>query len=141
MFNDINELEREIQKFQDNIIDSNKLIQTLQDVIEAIKVQSDDFEQFNSKLENELSAHLTELRKQSVDTATRLKFTESGLNRAYAELEKKYADFLNCLEATNVYRIFQTCEQMKKSIETKLLFTSIGVGVAIILVVISFFIK
>ena len=43
MFNNIDELEKEIQEFQDNIIASNKLIQTLQDVIEALKGQSNDF--------------------------------------------------------------------------------------------------
>ena len=36
MFNNIDELEKEIQEFQDNIIASNKLIQTLQDVIDCL---------------------------------------------------------------------------------------------------------
>ena len=63
------------------------------------------------------------------------------LNSASDELEKKYADFLNRLETTNVDQIFQSCEQMKKSLETKLLFVAGGVGVAVILTVISFFIK
>ena len=251
MFNNIDELEKEIQ---DNIIASNKLIQTLQDVIEALKGQSNDFKRSSTKLESELSTHLTELKKLSDDTVVKVEAdlksnveensvassntiksilnqnveqikkikaehektvaeikasqaeqlkklddtearlnsasdelekkyadflnhveitnaeqikkieaehektvveikasqaeqlkklddTEVRLNSASDELEKKYADFLNRLETTNVDQIFQSCEQMKKSLETKLLFVAGGVGVAVILTVISFFIK
>lgn len=115
---------------ENSVASSNTIKSILNQNVEQIK-----------KIKAEHEKTVAEIKASQAEQLKKLDDTEARLNSASDELEKKYADFLNRLETTNVDQIFQSCEQMKKSLETKLLFVAGGVGVAVILTVISFFIK
>lgn len=57
-----------------------------------------------------------------------------------SKLEVKYNDFIQKLENTNVDRLFVELQEMKKSINSKFTLIFAGVGVTIVLTIISFFI-
>ena len=71
---------------------------------------------------------------QQKEVQAALKQTETGLCTTYAA-------FLERLEKTNVDQMFQTCKEMKKSLELKLWIVAGGVGLSVLLTVISLFIK
>lgn len=58
-----------------------------------------------------------------------------------SKLEVKYNDFIQKLENTNVDRLFVELQEMKKSINSKFILLFAGISVAIILTIVSFFIK
>ena len=77
-------------------------------------------------------------QKEHLDRLTQI---ETAITATKDELDKKYKAFLEKLESTNMDQIFKVCQEMKKSIETKLLLLTGGVGIAIILMIVSFIIK
>ena len=87
---------------------------------------------------NAISEVIRAAQKEHLDRLTQI---EEAVTASKNELEAKYAAFLEKLESTNVDQIFKVCQEMKKSVETKLLLLTGGVGIAIILMIVSFFIK
>jgi chromosome segregation ATPase len=64
-----------------------------------------------------------------------------SIKNCEAEINRKYKDFLIKLESTNVDQMFKMCQDIKKSMDTKLLLLSVGVGASLILMIVSIFIR
>lgn len=70
-----------------------------------------------------------------------LQSTETAMQSLSADLKQRYNEFLTRLEETNMNQIYQACLDMKKSIETKLIFATAVAGIAAIAAVISIIVK
>lgn len=108
------------------------------DALEAVKVALSETTTERGKQLEEATEALKTAQKDYYD---RLAQIETAITATKDELDKKYKAFLEKLESTNMDQIFKVCQEMKKSIETKLLLLTGGVGIAIILMIVSFFIK
>lgn len=106
--------------------------------LEAIKSAMDAATEDQRKQLETASEVIRTAQKEHLDRLTQI---ETAITATKDELDKKYKAFLEKLESTNMDQIFKVCQEMKKSIETKLLLLTGGVGIAIILMIVSFFIK
>lgn len=75
------------------------------------------------------------------DYAKKLDEESSLLKELISKLEHKYSEFIQTLENTNVDRLFAELQDMKKSINIKFAFLFSGVGITIVLTLLSFLIK
>jgi len=71
----------------------------------------------------------------------KLEATDKSIQKCEAELSSKYNEFLIKLQSTNIDQIFKTCQDLKKSVNTKLTLLSVGIGISIALMIVSFFVK
>lgn len=108
------------------------------DALETVKVALSETTAERGKQLDEATEALKTAQKEYFD---RLAQIETAITATKEELDNKYKAFLEKLESTNMDQIFKVCQEMKKSIEAKLLLLTGGVGIAIILMIVSFFIK
>lgn len=108
------------------------------DALETVKVALSETTVERGKQLDEATEALKTAQKEYFD---RLAQIETAITATKEELDNKYKAFLEKLESTNMDQIFKVCQEMKKSIEAKLLLLTGGVGIAIILMIVSFFIK
>ena len=81
------------------------------------------------------------LEKAKDEYLARLTHVEDNLVYTERQLKANYTAFLERLEKTNVDQIFKTCQEMKKSLELKLWILAGGLGLSIVLTLISIFVK
>ena len=70
-----------------------------------------------------------------------LKEAESVIREYQSEAEKKYLQFVQRLETTNVDQIFKEVQDLKKSIQQKFVIQMIGMGIVILVLIISIIVK
>ena len=112
-----------------------KQLQAAIEGIQAVPVQIKDssdqqYSSFLNELEKMMDAHLAQLsdaEKHVVDLSQ--------------QLEAKYDAFVAKLEATNMDQLYKYCHDMNKSINTKLGIALAGVAIAVIVSIISLFIR
>lgn len=109
----------------------------LQLVVESIQAIP---EQIKNNSEQQYSAFLTELEKMMDVRLAQLADTEKHMVNLSQQLESKYDAFVAKLESTNMDQLYKYCQDMNKSINTKLAIALGGVGIAVIVSVISLFI-
>lgn len=109
----------------------------LQAVIESIQTVPGQIKD-NSNLQ--YSAFLKELEKMMDARLAQLSDTEKRVVDLSQQLEAKYDAFVAKLEATNMDQLYKYCQDMNKSINTKLGLALGGVGVAVVVSIISLFI-
>lgn len=109
----------------------------LQAVIESIQAVPGQIKD-NSNLQ--YSAFLKELEKMMDARLAQLSDTEKRVVDLSQQLEAKYDAFVAKLEATNMDQLYKYCQDMNKSINTKLGLALGGVGVAVVVSIISLFI-
>ena len=106
------------------------VIENIQAVPGQIKDSSDQqYSAFLKELEKMMDAHLAQLSD-----------TEKRVVDLSQQLEVKYDAFVAKLEATNIDQLYKYCQDMSKSINTKLGIALGGVAVAVIISIISLFI-
>lgn len=106
------------------------MIESIQDVPGEIKGNSDQqYSAFLREFEKLMDAHLAQLSD-----------TEKRVEDLSQQLEAKYDTFVVKLEATNMDQLYKYCQDMNKSINTKLRFALGGVVIAVIVSIISLFI-
>lgn len=106
------------------------MIENIQAVPGQIKDSSDQqYSAFLKELEKMMDAHLAQLSD-----------TEKRVVDLSQQLEVKYDAFVAKLEATNIDQLYKYCQDMSKSINTKLGIALGGVAVAVIISIISLFI-
>lgn len=81
---------------------------------------------------------LNEVQRDHIEKVSAL---ETSINASVKNIEAKYAEFLTRLEAANVDQLFKLCQDMKKSINTKLGLCLAGIGVLAVLNVVLFLLK
>lgn len=167
MFEDITQMEKEIETFRSNIIASSELVESIANLTEAIKEQEESFtsssktiikklsdsqKAFDSKSEEQLKQYanlsnrtVEEIKNNlsSLQTAhaEKLHQTEEVIISYQKEAESKYSDFVKKLEETNVDQIYKEVQDLKKSIQTKFMILMAGTGAAVIAAIISIIIR
>ena len=109
----------------------------LQAVIESIQAVPG---QIKDSSEQQYSAFLKELEKMMDAHLAQLSDTGKHVVDLSQQLEAKYDAFAAKLEATNMDQLYKYCQDMNKSINTKLGIALGGVAVAVIISIISLFI-
>lgn len=109
----------------------------LQVVVESIQAVSG---QIKDNSDQQYNAFLKELEKMVDVRLTQLSETEKRVVDLSQQLELKYNAFVTKLESTNMDQLYKYCQDMNKSINTKLSIALGGVAVAVIVSIISLFI-
>lgn len=109
----------------------------LQAVVESIQAVP---EQIKDNSNQQYSTFLKELEKMMDAHLAQLSDTEKCVVDLSQQLEAKYDAFIANLEATNMDQLYKYCQDMHKSINTKLGLALGGVGVAVVVSIISLFI-
>lgn len=109
----------------------------LQAVIENIQAVQG---QMKENSDQQYGAFLKELEKMMNARLAQLSDTEKRVVDLSQRLEAKYDAFVAKLEATNMDQLYKYCQNMNKSINTKLGIALGGVAVALIVSIISLFI-
>ena len=109
----------------------------LQAVIENIQAVQG---QLKESSDQQYGAFLKELEKMMDARLAQLSDTEKRVVDLSQRLEAKYDAFVVKLEATNMDQLYKYCQNMNKSINTKLGIALGGVAVALIVSIISLFI-
>lgn len=175
MVENIEQLEKEIEEFQKNILASTQLIETLQKTNKAIQQQQKSFDtdtkallkkyeeqltQTSEALKAHSNEYVAQLTKELTDTQGKLlsaavhEITVSNENvsaqlqenakliiDAQDYLQGKYTSFMKTLEETNISQLFSSVQELKASLNKKLVPLYIGVGLTLALSIASFFIK
>lgn len=162
----IEDLEREIKLFQNNIKNSNELMGLLASVVSSTKSHADAFEAQTTTLcekfvelppavreifQNETESFMQSLRQEhasyqaSIERLTekyaqKIAHSENLFGTLNSQLESRYNAFICELESTNVSKLYKYCQDMNKSINVKLGFMLGGIVIAIVASVVSFFI-
>lgn len=196
MFQNIDELEKQVKEFQQNILASEEFVKGIQNLTEMVRTQQSEFDtsskemlisvetytkhikeqtdakakeviESNSSFIKEFECRFIEYEKSlellfDKVRADNMKVTEDtisafkSINQDYAhkidaesvllkqllsQLEIKYNEFIQKLENTNVDRFFAELQDLKKTINSKFTLLFAGVGMAIVLMIISFLVK
>ena len=133
----------EFQKYSAELqASSNAIISQLCSEREVFSTKCNEFLQSAS---TNNKTHLTHVA-ETINTAQqayiqRLEAADASIVHCEAEINHKYEDFLTKLESTNVDQMFKMCQDIKKSMDTKFLLLSVGVGASIVLMIVSLFIR
>ena len=109
----------------------------IQAVVESIQVVPG---QIKDNSTQQYDAFLKELEKMMDTRLAHLSDTEKRVVGLSQQLESKYDAFVAKLEATNMDQLYKYCQDMNKSINTKLGIALGGVAIAVIVSIISLFI-
>ena len=104
-------------------------VKQLQAVVDAIHSVP---EQISDNSVQQYSAFLKELEKMMGARLVQLSDTEKHVIDLSQKLEAKYDAFVAKLEATNMDQLYKYCQEMNKSINTKLAIALGGVAIAVI---------
>ncbi len=109
----------------------------LQAVVESIQAVPG---QMKDNSDQQYRAFLAELEKMMNAHMAQLSDTEQHITDLSQQLETKYDAFVIKLETTNMDQLYRYCQEMNKSINTKLTIALGGVAVAVVISIISLFI-
>lgn len=109
----------------------------LQAVVDAIQAAPG---QINDNAAQQYGAFLKELEKMMDARLAQLSATEKRVEDLSQQLEAKYNAFVSKLESTNMDQLYKYCQDMNKSINTKLGIALGGVAIAVIVSIVSLFI-
>lgn len=109
----------------------------LQSAVEGVQSLPEQIKEISAQ---QYDAFLKELGKLIDARLAQLSETESRVLDLSQQLESKYNAFVAKLEATNMDQLYKYCQDMNKSINTKLGIILGGVAVAVIISIVSLFI-
>ncbi|MCD8099062.1 MAG: hypothetical protein LUE06_00575 [Oscillospiraceae bacterium] len=90
--------------------------------------------------EQQYRIFLTELEKTMTARMTQLSDTEKRVIDLGQQLETKYDAFVAKLDATNMEQLYRYCQDMNKSINTKLTIALCGIVAAVVISIVSLFV-
>ncbi len=166
MFDDVEQLEREIQAFRENMLASSNLIRVLENLVKEnerqntnlsaniencthdVKITSKDtLQKIDSKLDSCVK-HLTqiiqensknnedrlvnavkELRESQKSSTQAIRDLSAQIIQSNTELSSKCDNVLEKLNSTNIEKIYNVCNDMKKQFENQLTHTLIKFAV------------
>jgi len=110
--------------------------------IESFAKKCDGFLQSASEInQTHLSQTSNIINESQQDYLLKIEESNTAINQCQEELNRKYEAFLVKLESTNIDQMFKVCQEIKKSMNTKILILSVGVGSTIALMIVSLFIR
>lgn len=108
---------------------------------EATKKADEQIRQLTSECERLISEMNTTLETQQTAHAEKLQQTEQLIHGYQSEAEKKYNEFVNRLDSTNVDQIFMEVQGLRQSIQTKFLILMGSISVTLIAAILSLVLK
>lgn len=121
--------------------------------IDKIRASLEDFQSHSTKKTDEQIRHFSaegerllaemkvELDAQQKTNANKLQEAEQSIQEYQAKAEQKYNDFVHRLETTNVDQIFKEVQELKQSMTVKFGLLIGGIGITLIVSVLSFILK
>ncbi len=166
MIGSIEELEKQIEQFQNNMMASGEMVTSLKLMLEQIKNQNESFEQKSSALINRIDAIPTAIDNANAASNSRIKtdvsnelgqavqsFTNEqnryfqGLEQTYkairsaeGKLEVSYEGFLDTLEKTNIANLYEQNQQLKDALNSRTMILMIISAVSLVLGIVGLFI-
>ncbi len=149
MFEDINEMEKEIKRFRENVLASSQLIEGMnllikesrnqqalmqrvssdyQDTIKEIsehtiakieKLETKNAQKIKNTVESELSEAVLQITETNQTYIDALGNTDAWINAIRNDLSDKYDQFSSKMESVRVDKLIKTCTDLKKSMELK----------------------
>ncbi len=113
-------------------------IEVLRGIETEIKKTTDKLCSDNQTVINSAVSKLQQTNQQHIDA---LVSVENEIKKFETDLTAKYADFVAKLEASNMDKIFTMCEELKKTVNSKLMLLFGGVGVSIVLSIVALIMK
>ena len=126
MFEDIVQMEKEIEEFRQNILASSELVKGISELTNAVKKQNEAYSKAMedasksaddqiAKIVSEGEHIVSELKIVSTEQQNafdgKLHQTEEAIAAYQKDAESKYAAFVQRLEATNVDQLFQELDR------------------------------
>lgn len=148
MFQNIEELEKQVREFQKNILASSAFIEGIQKLTNMVETQQTQFDKDAKDVLGAIDTCTKDIKEQtdllvksiSEQTSKEADDFAKSNEELIAKLEVRYNEFIHKLENTNVDMLFAEVQNMKKAINNKFTLLFTGVGMAIVLIIISFFI-
>lgn len=166
MFDDIEQLEKEVQAFRRNMLGADKLLKSLDAVTAALEAQTEHLNARSAEMAGKMDAQSAALEAKTDDAVNRMsKENKANLEktavqitdaqeeymtalretdrtlRAYArDLSREHDAFLARLEKTNIDQIYQGFTDMKKTMEARFTVLMAGVGAVVVLAIVGLFI-
>ena len=126
------------EQYASDLVKANEAFaKQLQEVVDAIKAVP---VLINDNAVQQHGAFLKELEKMMDARLAQLSATETRVEDLSKQLEAKYNAFVSKLESTNMDQLYKYCQDMNKSINTKLGIALGGVAIAVIVSIVSWFI-
>ena len=149
MFEDINEMEKEIKKFRENVLASSQLIEGMnllieesrnqqalmqqvstdyQETIKEIaehtiakieKLETKNTQKIKNSVESELSEAVLQITETNQTYIDALTNTDAWISAIRNDLSDKYAQFSSKMERVRIDKLIKTCTDLKKSMELK----------------------
>lgn len=156
MFENIAEMEKEIETFRKNVYASSELVESISQLTAETKRQKESFSasteellkkqdkgisEFESDCESILSETRSMLETQQNAFAEKLQEAEDVIIGYQAAAESKYVAFIEQLEGTNVDQLYKEIEDLKGIIQSKFYILIGGIGVTLIIAVLGLFLK
>ena len=121
---------------------ANSMNSTQKAQAEALSTHCDNLlASMNEANRANLAKAVEEIGSTQKEYIHKIEEAEAEITSCKADLSLKYDEFLKKLESTNVDQMFKLCQGMKQSINVKLAIVMSGVGVSLILALISLFIR
>jgi hypothetical protein len=125
------------------------VIETANSIFTAQKAQADALsahcdgllESMNTASKEHLAKTIDAISLTQKEYVSKIEEAEAQIKKCEADLSEKYDEFLKRLASTNVDQMFKLCQEIKQSVNTKLLVIMSGVGVSLILAVLSLFLR
>jgi ethanolamine utilization cobalamin adenosyltransferase len=139
-----------IETFQKNLsADQETWIAELQQIktalescqAEAIKEADEQIHLLTNECDCLIAEMKTELAIQQNTYAEKLQKTEQVIRGYQFTAEQKYKEFINHLETTNVDQIFKEVQDLKKSIQMKYAMLLCGIGLTLVVSLLSILLK
>ena len=128
--------------FQAKILELEKIKSSIEEnESKSAERTEDQIQTYVKESERLIEEMKSVLNAQQTAYAEKLSKTEETIRGYQADTEKKYNDFVQRLESTNVDQIYKEVQSLKRSIQTKSAVLMGGVGVSIVLVILSFLLK
>lgn len=110
MFDDIEQLEKEVQEFRQNMLGSTALLKSLDAIVLALKAQTTEFTTKSNEMTGKLDAQATAIQNKADDTLEKL---VTNLTNCIAEIRKVSNEAADRLSAENKANLANTTTQIQ----------------------------
>lgn len=112
MFDDIEQLEKEVQEFRQNMLGSTALLKSLDAIVLALKAQTTEFTTKSNEMTGKLDAQATAIQNKADDTLDKL---VTNLTNCIAEIRKVSNEAADRLSAENKANLANTTTQIQST--------------------------
>lgn len=144
MLGTIEELEKSIEEFQNNIAASGELCRLLEDYVQQAKRQEDSFNNqarnLLQKVEETPTIIDNQMKSRIAQCSEELAAAQKEMKTCEEQLEHKYREFAQTLDAMNVSNLYQQNQELKKTLNRRTVILTLLSIVAVIVGIVGLFI-